>query len=122
MRVDHIISAAISHLMGRMMRRAVAALALAVFAVVAVYHFTVAGLIALDGHIGTLDARLVVGGIYGALALTSLIILWAMGRKPAHNVAQAMPALGSPREMQLVMLVEAVMLGYALARKRERAS
>lgn len=121
MRIDHMIGAAISQMMGRVLRRAVAALALALFALVAVYHFTVAGLIALDGHFGALDARLIVGGIYGALAVISLGALWFMGRKA--GTAKAPAVSGSPREMHLVaMLVEAVMLGYSLARKRERAS
>jgi hypothetical protein len=36
--------------------------------------------------------------------------------------AAAPAALASQREMQLVMLVEAVMLGYTLARKAHRTS
>jgi hypothetical protein len=42
-----------------------------------------------------------------------------MRGKPA---AASTPVVGNnAREMQLVMLVEAVMLGYSLARKREHA-
>lgn len=119
MRVDQIVASATNHLIARLVRRAVAAVAVAIFAVIAIYHFTVAGMIALDGQVGALDTRLIVGGIYAALALISLTALWAFGRGNGRN--SPMPALNNPREMHLVMLVEAVMLGYTLARKRERA-
>lgn len=122
MRIDQLIGVSISHLMRRVVRRALAAVALAVFAVVALYHFTVAGLISLDGQFGTLDARLIVGGIYGALALIALGAFWVLGRSPDNTRAPALTA-GNQRELQLAaMLIEAVMLGYALARKRERAN
>jgi hypothetical protein len=57
--------------------------------------------------------------IYAGLAQIALAIFWAIGR----NSANASPAaLTPPREMQLAMLVEAVMLGYSLARKSDRVS
>jgi hypothetical protein len=57
--------------------------------------------------------------IYAGLALIALAIFWAIGRN-STNPAPA--ALTPPREMQLAMLVEAVMLGYSLARKGDRVS
>jgi hypothetical protein len=93
---------------------------MAACAVVALYHFTIAGTIALQGQYGDLNARLIVGGIYALLSIISLSVAYAMRPKPANSAAT--PALSNPREMQLVMLVEAVMLGYALARKRARVS
>ncbi len=118
MRLDHLIATAADHLVGRLVRRALIALVMVACAIVALYQFTNAGNIALSGHYGDLNARLIIGGIYAALALISLVILWAMrsnGTKPS-----ATPVRSNTREMQLVMLVEAVMLGYTLARKRER--
>jgi type VI protein secretion system component VasK len=109
----------ISHLVRPLLRRALIALALGIFALIAVYHFTSAGNIALAGEYGDLNARLIIGGIYAALALILLIVLWVMRSKPARSAGA--PTLQKPREMQLVMLMEAVMLGYALARKSERA-
>jgi hypothetical protein len=120
MRVDQIVAAAASHFIARLLRLAVAAVALLIFAVVAVYHFTIAGMIALDGQVGALDTRLIVGGVYAALALVALAFLLARGRRNGKSALA--PALGSSREVQLIMIVEAVMLGYSLARKRERAS
>jgi hypothetical protein len=120
MRLDHLIAVTAEHVVGRLLRRALIAIVMAACAVVALYQFTLAGTIALQGQYGELYARLVVGGIYALLSIISLSILWAMRAKPAALAGTS--ALSNPREMQLVMLVEAVMLGYALARKRERAS
>lgn len=119
MRLDHIAGMAFNQLLGRLLRRALIGLVAAACALVAIYHFTAAGTIALQAHYGLLNAMLIVGAIYGALALTGVGILYAMRIKPA---VAATPALGGQREMQLVMLVEAVMLGYALAKKSPRAS
>jgi nitrate reductase gamma subunit len=117
MQLEHIAQAAISHLLGRFIRRAVFALILIGCAIVALYHFTVAGLMALDAHAGVLHARLIVAGVYTVFAAISagVVFLW---RQPLNGSAKT---LTSPREMQLIMLVEAVMLGYELARKGVRA-
>lgn len=120
MRVDQIIAIVTEHLVGRLVRRALITAVVGACAIVAFYHFTMAGTIALQGEYGELNARLVVGGIYLLLSVTSLMVLRVMRGRPAD--AAGTPALHNAREMQLVMLVEAVMLGYALARKRERAS
>jgi len=115
MRVDQIAATAVSHVLGRLVRRAVAAAIMGVFVLVAVYQITVAGTIALEIQQGAVNAHLIVAGVYLALALAAFAVFWMMRAKP---VADGVPALGQPREMQLVMLVEAVMLGYALARKK----
>ena len=118
MNLNSLIATATGHLLGRMLRRALVVAVMGICAFVAVYHFTIAGPIALTGQFGDLNARLIIGAVYAAMALISLVILRAMRSKPAGS---ATPALSKPAEMQLVMLVEAVMLGYALARKGERA-
>ena len=46
----------------------------------------------------------------------SLIVLWATRTKPLIK-DQITDAQVSPRSMQIVALIEAAMLGYALARK-----
>ena len=117
MRLDHIAWIAVDHLLGRLIRRALLVLAIAIFALVAIYHFTVAGTLALDAQVGELQAQLIVGAIFAGVGVIALVILWAMhGRRTAASTP--IPS-DKAREMQLVMLVEAVMLGYSLARKRE---
>jgi hypothetical protein len=118
MQLDHIAQAAVSHLLGRLIRRATIALILIVCAVVAIYHFTVAGLIVLDAQFGVLQARLIVAGVYTLFAAIAGGIFWQQSSAPRVNGAKT---LTSPREMQLIMLVEAVMLGYELARKGVRS-
>jgi hypothetical protein len=103
---------------GRILRRTLLALLVAIFAVVAIYYFTMAGSIALETEYGLLHARLIVGGIYAALAIACAIWWTIQGRTATSNA----PALSGQRDMQIAMLVEAVMLGYALARKGTRAS
>lgn len=118
MNFNNLIAAATDRLLGRMLRRALVVVVLGVCTIIALYHFTIAGNIALTGQFGDLNARLIIGAVYAAISLISLVILWVMRSKSA---GAATPVLGKPAEMQLVMLVEAVMLGYALARKGERA-
>ncbi len=104
------------HIIGRIFRRALLVLLIAVFALVAIYYFTVAGTIALDAQYGALHARLIIGAIY-ALAAAVCLVWWVVLGKVASVGA---PILSNQRDMQIAMLVEAVMLGYALARKGPR--
>jgi hypothetical protein len=118
MSLYNIATAAADHLVGRFLRRALLALAMAALAVVAIYHFTVAGTLALENHFSDLHAQLIVAGVYAALAIANYVILWATGR---GNTKARTPALGQQREKQLTTLVEAAMLGFELARKGTRA-
>lgn len=119
MRLDHLAISAIEQVAGRLARRLLVALVMAIFALVSVYYFVSAGEIELAMRFGVLNAQLIMGAIFTAAALIALIVLWTMGRRSTNNKAN-MPTLSGQREMQLVMLVEAVMLGYALARKGDR--
>lgn len=116
MRIDQVAGAVAEQLIGRMVRRLVLAVAVGFFLLVALYHFTVAGTIALEQQYGALYAQLIVGAIYVAVAAVCIIWRFTLAR------ASSAPALAQQRELQLVMLVEAAMLGYTLARKGERAS
>ena len=116
MRLNDVPEFAINLLFGRLLRRAIGAALLALFALIAVYYFTVAGTLALEAEFSVLNARLIVAAIYTAAALVVLIVLWATRTKPLITDETA-AALASPRNAQMMMLIEAVMLGYSLARK-----
>lgn len=118
MRLEQIAATAMSQLVTPLVRRALVAALLALFLLIALYQFTVAGTVALEMQYGPLYAHLLVAALYSALALVTFAALWAMRAK---RVETSTPALSEPRNMQLIMLVEAVMLGYALARKGDRA-
>ncbi len=116
MRIDQVAEALADHLFGRLLRRVLIALAVIALTVVALYYFTIAGSLALETQYGTLDARLIVGAIYAAVA-SACAIWWALLGRPAR-----VPVLSNTRDMQIAMLVEAVMLGYALAGKTQRSA
>ena len=115
MQIDQIAADVADRLAGRMLRRALLAAAIAVLIAVAVYQFTNAGLLALTASYGELDAALIVGAVYAALALVG-VVTWILQGRAARS---SLPASGRQGELQLIMLVEALMLGYAMARRRE---
>ena len=120
MQLSHITEFAIDRLFGRLLRRAAGFALLVLFALVALYHFTVAGMMALEGVYGVLYALLIVAAIYLAAAVIVLIVLRATRYKPLISVSSG-DAVVAQRDMQVAALVEAAMLGYAMARKtRER--
>lgn len=117
MRLDQIASIALGQIFKRILMRAMLAAVLALFALIAVYHFTVAGTVALQAEFGVLYARLIIAGLYTALSVGTFIALW-LTRAKTPKPSKA--TLDAPREAQIVMLVEAAMLGYSLARKGQR--
>lgn len=116
MQLNDITSMTFNTLFGRLLRRALGAALLAAFAIVALYYASGAGTLALADKFGLLYAYLIMAAIYAAFALTVFIVLWATRAKP---IVADKPegALASPRNMQIAMLIEAVMLGYSMARK-----
>ena len=120
MRLDQIVQVALGQIVGRLVWQAAIATVLAVCAIVAVYHFSVSAVLALERLYTPVAAQLIMGGIYAAISLIALIALWVQKNRSHRAVAVDKP-LGSPRQLQLVMLAEAVMLGYQLARKTSRA-
>lgn len=116
MRLDQIAISAIEQIAGRLVRQAALAIAIVVLAIVALYHFGDAAVVALDNQFGFIHAHLIMGAIFTAAAFVAFVTLWAMRGK----AESAPPPLSVPREMRLAMLIEAVMLGYALSQKSDR--
>ena len=116
MRFAQIVDIAFDYLLGRLLRRAAAIALFVLFALIAIYHVTIAGTLALVAEYGLLYARLIVGAIYTGAALITLIVLWATRTRPLlENPAAG--ALTSPRNTQIAMLVESIILGYTLGSK-----
>jgi len=105
-----------SYLFGRALRRAMLVALIGVFTFTAIYHFTIAGTLALEAQYGLLYARLIVGAAYSAAALVTTIIFWAM-RTKRPNEKRVVSATPAPRNAQIAMLIEAGMLGYTFGRK-----
>jgi len=119
MRIDQIAGIAINQLLGRLLRRALMILIFAICAIVAIYQISVVGMLTLQEQYGAVQAHLIFGAGYGAAGLIALVSWWAMRGMSRSN---GITALHGQRELQLAMLVEAVMLGYSLAQKSHRAS
>jgi hypothetical protein len=117
MRLDQLAISVIEQIAGRLLRRLALAIAIVVLTIVALYHFGDAAVVALDNQFGFIHAHLIMGAIFMAAAFVALVILWAMRGKAANS---APPLLSGSREMRLAMLIEAVMLGYALSQKGDR--
>jgi hypothetical protein len=118
MRLNQLTGFAINQLIGRLLWRLLAGAVLGLFALIALYHLTVAGSLALEGRVGVLYAHLIVAGAFSTAALIVYGALAATRAKPLLK-QDAAGALSEPRNMQIAMLIEAVMLGYALARKQK---
>lgn len=106
----------IHHLFSRLKRRAIGTALLVLFALIAVYQLTIAGTLELEAEYGILYARLIVAAIYLAAALSALIVLWATRTMPPIKAQTADPQM-SRRDTQIAALIEAALLGYAMARK-----
>lgn len=116
MQLNDIATATAHQLFGRLLRRAIGAALLAAFAVVALCYANGAGTLALTETYGALNAYLIMAAIYAVFALIVLAVLWATRARPAVT-GKAEGVLASPRNMQIAMLIEAVALGYTMARK-----
>lgn len=83
-----------------------------------------ASVLALEPLVGVVYARLILAGVFAAVVAAIALALWLSAR-PAPVAAQAVPlhtqaqaAQRSAQFAQLAMIVEAVLLGYSMARKR----
>lgn len=107
------------------LRRRVAAYAAAgVLFVAATLYAAAAALIALEQAIGPVGARLVLAGL---CVLAGAAILYFMLRQQSPGVApfqsadassQEEGAAVTPRHLQLAMIVEALLLGFSMSRKK----
>jgi hypothetical protein len=90
----------------------------AIFALFALYNFTIAGMAALEPEFGVVYARLIIAGIYTALTMGSVGILWFLASK-ARKFGPAFEAAPKPasRHIQLAVLLEALLLGFEAAKK-----
>ena len=116
MQLNDIVHVTFNQLFGRLLRRAFGAALLAAFAVIALYYASGAGTLALTQSYGALYAYLIMAAIYAVVALIVLTVLYAT-RRQSTATAKAEGALASSPNMQIAALIEAVMLGYTMARK-----
>lgn len=112
MPLDHLISQTVSRLIGRLVKRAIAALLLVFFALCMIYQLTAAGTQGLADSYGLVNARLIVAGIYAVAALVAFGFLVVTRARPTPAETE----LGKPRALRIAMLMESILFGYSLAR------
>lgn len=135
MRINDIVASAVGNAAARLggvaarMRRNAILYAICGFCATAAIIFAVwASLIALEAAVGSVYARLILAGVFAFIAAVIVVTAWILNgpavaapeRAPVHAQlnAQAQAARSSAQFAQLAMIVEAVMLGYSMARKR----
>ena len=107
--------------MRRLIRRGIAMVVVALFSLIALYHLTVAGTVALEAFYGPLYARLIVVGAYVVLAAIAFAYLYATrakrpASKPRSNTSRA------PTDVRIALLLESILLGYTTGRGKSRHS
>jgi hypothetical protein len=105
----------------RLRRDAIAYAVCAICALAALILATCAAVTALIPAVGVIYAQLIVAGAF--LVITVGVVLWMQrsGRRPAQPLALGATADATQRQAQfaqIAMIIEAVMLGYSLSRRR----
>ena len=131
MRLNDIVASALSGATAKLneatakLRRNAILYSLAAFcAVAAIVFATSASVLALEPHVGVVYARLILAGVF-ALVVAAIVLALRLPRRPAPVTAAQMPlhadaqtAQRSTQFAQLAMIVEALLLGYSMARRR----
>lgn len=119
MALTDIAGVAMKRMVGRLCRRAAAWLLVVIFALAAVYQATAAGSVALAMEFGVVNAHLIIAGIYAAIAAAIVVFLWTTSRRPAGRKHKRSLASAEPEhELQMATIVEAMLLGYSLSRRK----
>lgn len=112
-------SSALSSATRNMRRRATGYLAAGILFSAAALYAAAAALIALEAAIGPVGARLVLAAL---CVLAGAVILFAVRRnaqpsRPMH-ATQKNDAAKGPRQLQLAMIMEALLLGFSMSRRK----
>lgn len=121
MKFEEIVTHLLGRLMGRIIRRMIAFVALALLIITALYHLTVAADLALEELYGPLNARLIVVGAYAALAAMVFLYLF-ITRAKAPSIRQRSHTSRRSQDLQIAGLLESLLLGYTAARSKSRHS
>jgi uncharacterized integral membrane protein len=108
---------AMERVAGRLGRRAAGWLLVVIFALAAIYQLATAMSVALELEFGLVQAHLIMGALCIVAASIIMMILSATARR---WLAYMQHADRSPKqiELQVATIVEAVLLGYSLSRRK----
>jgi uncharacterized membrane protein len=115
--MSKIVETLFSRLVGRLLWRLIGYAAIVTAALIALYHFSIAGTMALEISYGAMTARLLVGCAYAVVATFLLLTLWMTRSKPTPESQRVETFLSSPQNMQIAALLEAAMIGFIAGKK-----
>jgi len=120
MALSDIASATIGRFLGRLMRRVAGWALVVVFGLAALYQASVAAVLALEGAVGALYAHLIIASIYALLATAVVVWLWVTLRRPSEDNEFRKSLAALPPEAQIATVIEALLLGYAMSRRKKK--
>lgn len=118
MALTDLASATLGRIFGRLMRRVVCWALVGVFGLVALYQASVAAVVALEAEFGAVYAHLMIAGCYALVAIAVVIFLWVTVRRPFIDDDYRKTLAKLPAEAQVATIVEALLLGYAMSRRK----
>ena len=110
-------SATVGRVFGRLMRRVVGWALVGLFGLAALYQASVAAGVALEAQFGGLYAHLMIAGFYALLAIAIVIFLLTV-RRPLVDDEYRTSLAQLPVEAQVATIIEALLLGYAMSRRK----
>jgi hypothetical protein len=102
----------------RVMRRTVGWVLVLVGLISALWEATAAAVVALEYLIAPVYAHLVIAGFYALLAIIVLLILSLTARRVSLAQSYRASVLSLSPELQIAAIIEALVLGYTLARRK----
>lgn len=111
-------SSALSNATRNMRRRATGYLAAGILFSAAALYAAAAALIALEAAIGPVGARLVLAALCVAAGAGILFALGGNTVSRPLDAAQKGDAAKGPRHLQLAMILEALLLGFSMSRRK----
>ena len=117
MTLADIAGVAVNRIVGRLLRRAVAWLFVAIAVLAGLYQATIAVTAALQIEFGAIYAHLIIAAFYATAAILTVAVLWLTGRNSFLAYESRASIERIPAELQIATLVEAMLLGYAMSRR-----
>lgn len=118
MALSDLVTKTVGRIVGTLVRRVVCWALVALFGLAALYQASVAAVVALEAHFGAVYAHLLIAGVYALLAIGILVFLWVTVRRPFVDQEYRDMLAKLPAEAQVATMVEALLLGYAMSRRK----
>ncbi|MEA2950971.1 MAG: hypothetical protein QOJ96_491 [Alphaproteobacteria bacterium] len=107
---------AVSRFVGRLFRRAAGWFLVVIFVLAAIYQATTAISLALELEFGVVKAHLIIAAFYAVATAVIVGVLFATSKSSPK--ARAVKAADGNPEFQLATIVEAMLLGFSLSRRK----